>query len=263
MAPILPKNDPLAELAAVLKTSRSMVAFSGAGLSTESGIPDFRSPGGIWSQVQPVYFDAFLASEAARREYWRQKCTAHATYAAAPPNAGHQVLSRWETAGRLRGVVTQNIDGLHQLAGSRRVVELHGTARVIACLDCQARYEPEPLVEEFLASEAPPVCPACGGLLKHATISFGQTLPTDALETAHAWARECDLFLVLGSSLVVYPAASLPEVALDHGARLAIINRDPTPLDHLADFVLHRPLGATLTRLEELLSESTGNATEC
>jgi NAD-dependent deacetylase len=233
-----------------LASSRSTVALTGAGISTESGIPDFRSPGGVWSKYRTVYFDEFLASADGRHEYWRQKCEMHAEFAAAQPNAGHQVLAQWEAAGRLRGVITQNIDGLHRMAGSRRVLELHGTARQAACLDCAARYDINPLVEQFLATNAVPACPECGGRLKHATISFGQMLPPDILTEATRWSREADLMLAIGSSLVVTPAADLPRFAKDHGARLVIINRDPTPLDHLADATLRGPIGETLTAID-------------
>lgn len=236
-----------------LAASSRSVVFSGAGLSTASGIPDFRSPGGIWSKYQPVYFDEFMASPSARHEYWRQKCEAHREFADAAPNRGHAILANWQQRGRLRGVITQNIDGLHQLAGSSEVLELHGTARAIACLDCQARYEPEPLVAQFQEQDQVPPCPACGGRLKSATISFGQMLPPDVLEAAAAWSGESDLYLALGSSLVVEPAASLPRLARDSGARLVIINRDPTPQDRQADIVIHADLVETLTGIDQAL----------
>src|SRR4051794_3967733 len=217
-----------------LASSRSAVVLTGAGISTESGIPDFRSPGGVWSKYRTVYFDQFLASADARHEYWRQKCEMHREFATAQPNVGHAILARWEADGRIRGVISQNIDGLHQLAGSKRVLELHGTAREAACLDCASRYEIGPLAEEFLAQDDVPACPVCGGRLKHATISFGQMLPPEVLMEATRWAREADLMLAIGSSLVVTPAADLPRTTVEHGARLVIINRDPTPLDALA-----------------------------
>jgi NAD-dependent deacetylase len=240
-------------LARWIYDAQQVVAFTGAGMSTESGIPDFRSPGGIWSQVQPVLFDDFLRSAAARHEYWRQKSVAHVEFAAARPNSGHAALARWEAAGHLRGVITQNIDGLHQDAGSRHVLELHGTARWIACLDCGDRYEPGPLVESFLATHEVPQCPRCGGLLKHATVSFGQALPADVLTEAVAWSRECDLFLGMGSSLVVEPAASLPRIAVASGARLVIINREPTGQDRAAEMVLHASIGETLAAIDQAL----------
>jgi NAD-dependent deacetylase len=216
----------LEQVARWLKDSRHAVAFTGAGISTESGIPDFRSPGGIWSKSQPVYFDDFLASEEARFEYWRQKSITHQDFIRSSPNAGHRTLAAWQAAGTLRAVITQNIDGLHQVAGSTDVVELHGTARFIACLRCERRCDADPLVREFLETQRIPSCQVCGGLMKHATISFGQALDQQVLQRAMLLASQTDLLLAIGSSLVVYPAASLPDLARQHGARLVIINRD-------------------------------------
>ncbi len=232
-----------------LAESQSVVAFTGAGISTESGIPDFRSPGGVWSENRTVYFDEFLCSADARHEYWRQKSEAHRDFADASPNVTHRRLAEWETAGLLRGVITQNIDGLHQNAGSNSVLELHGTARWIACLDCDWRESADRLVAEFQTTQSVPACPTCGGLLKHATVSFGQSLPGDTLRTAAQWANSCDLFLALGSSLVVEPAASLPRMARENGAKLVIINRDQTPLDAIANLVINAPLGSVFEAL--------------
>jgi NAD-dependent deacetylase len=240
-------------LAQWLSSASSAVVFTGAGISTESGIPDFRSPNGIWSKARPVYFEDFLRSAESRLEYWRQKSIAHVDFASARPNDGHRVLAEWETAGRLRAVITQNIDGLHQEAGNRRVLELHGTAREIACLACGKRSPADPWVKRFLETQLVPDCPDCGGLLKHATISFGQALDETLLEEALRLARESDLFLAVGSSLVVHPAAGLPAMAKDKGARLVIINRDPTPLDEIADLVIREAIGATLTRTAKLV----------
>jgi NAD-dependent deacetylase len=242
------------QVAQWLASSERAVVLTGAGISTESGIPDFRSPGGVWSKYRTVYFDEFMASAEARREYWRQKCEMHRDFASATPNAGHQVLARWEAAGRIRGVITQNIDGLHQLAGSQQVLELHGTARQAGCLDCGARFDIEPLVAQFQSSGAAPNCPQCNGRLKHATISFGQMLPADVLREATRWSREADLMLAIGSSLVVTPAADLPRVANSSGARLVIINRDPTPLDAIADAALRGSIGETLSAIDSRLS---------
>ncbi len=236
-----------------MRESESTVVFTGAGISTESGIPDFRSPGGVWAKYQPVYFDQFMSSAAARREYWRQKSEAHREFAHARPNRGHEVLAKWENSGRLRGIVTQNIDGLHQLAGNRNVLELHGTAREIACLDCGHREPADPLVAEFLETDRVPECRDCGGRLKHATVSFGQMLPTDVLDEAERWMREAGVVLAIGSSLVVTPAADLPRVAVGSGARLVIINRDPTPLDGLADLVVNDAIGQTLAAIDDAL----------
>ena len=243
----MPESETVAHW---LASSRRVAVLTGAGISTESGIPDFRSPGGVWSQFRTVMFDEFLLSEKSRHEYWRQKSELYSKFGGCQPNAGHRVLADWEAAGRIRGVITQNIDELHQRAGSRRVLELHGTARHAACLDCAARFEIEPLVAQFLSTDRVPNCPDCGGRLKHATISFGQTLPPDVLMEATRWAREADLFLAIGSSLLVTPAADLPLVAKDHGARLVIINRDPTPLDLSADAVLRGGIGEVLTNVD-------------
>lgn len=236
-----------------LAASSHCVAFTGAGISTESGIPDFRSPGGVWEKNQPVYFDDFLRSAEARYEYWRQKAASNADFTEAKPNRGHEVLATWETVGKLRGVITQNIDGLHQEAGSERVLELHGTARHVACLSCSAKFAAGEMVQKFVEDDDPPACPHCGGLLKHATVSFGQSLPADVLEQATELSQDADLFFAMGSSLVVQPAAGLPVLAKQSGARLVIVNRDPTPLDSIADAVVNASIGETLDAIDQLL----------
>ena len=233
--------------------AQSVAVFTGAGISTESGIPDFRSPGGVWEKYRTVYFDEFMASEEARQEYWRQKSEAHREFARAAPNRGHEILARWEQRGWIRGVITQNIDGLHQMSGSENVLELHGTAREAACMECGDRQPIEPLVSRFVRTDSPPRCDLCSGPMKHATISFGQSLPTEVLREAETWMREADLVLAFGSSLVVTPAATLPQLAVSHGARLLIINRDPTPLDHVANLVINDALGSTLDEIDAML----------
>jgi len=238
-----------------MNEAKTVVAFTGAGISTESGVPDFRSPGGIWSQSSPVYYYDFLQYPESRYEYWRQKAIAQREFAVAKPNLGHQTLAAWEEAGRLAGVITQNIDGLHQDAGSRHVLELHGTARAIACIDCDGRYEVEPLVQQFLDDDAVPPCPECGGRLKHATISFGQSLPREILLDSMTLAQRADLLIALGSSLVVEPAASLPRMTKDAGGRLVIINRDATDQDRIADIVINDSIGKTLAAIDTLLNE--------
>jgi NAD-dependent deacetylase len=243
----------ISQFAEWLANAKCAVVLTGAGISTESGIPDFRSPGGVWSKYRTVYFDEFLADAGARTEYWRQKAEAHRDFANAEPNAGHRTLAAWEAAGRIRGVITQNIDGLHQLAGSQNVLELHGTAREAACLDCGRRFPIGPLVEEFFRTKLAPTCPECEGRIKHATISFGQPLPSRVLDEAVQWSREADLMIAIGSSLVVTPAADLPRWAHESGARLAIINRDETPLDSLADCVVRTPIGEALVEIDQLL----------
>ncbi|MDX1632605.1 MAG: Sir2 family NAD-dependent protein deacetylase [Thermoanaerobaculia bacterium] len=235
------------QLARWIRETDSGVAFTGAGISTDSGISDFRSPGGVWSRYDPVYYDDFMASAEARREYWRQKAESHGEFADAVPNRSHELLAEWEAEGHLLGVVTQNIDGLHQAAGSQQVLELHGTVREVECQDCRERFEAGPYVEHFLSEDVVPPCPACGrDRLKHATISFGQSLDRDILDASSELARRADLFLALGSSLEVQPAASLPGVAKSSGARLVIVNREATPLDPLADLVFHAGIVETL-----------------
>ena len=246
-------SNDLDLVAGWLHRAASVVAFTGAGMSTESGIPDFRSPGGIWATSQPVYFHDFLASPDARREYWRQKAVSHRDFSAAEPNAGHRTLAKWQRSGRLKRVITQNIDGLHTLAGNEGVLELHGTARKVGCLACQTQFEAEEMVRRYLELQCPPDCPRCGGILKHSTISFGQSLPEETLNAARRLSEEADLFLVLGSSLVVQPAAALPCLAQQHGSRLVIMNRDPTPLNSLADAVITTPLADTLVELDRRL----------
>ncbi len=242
-----------------LSEARRAVVFTGAGMSTESGIPDFRSPGGVWSRNRPVYYDEFLASAEARFEYWRQKAEMADDFLRAQPNSGHLTIARWEQMGRLAAVITQNIDGLHQEAGSQKVLELHGTARWIACVDCHERFQPLPLIEAFRAEQAVPPCSACGGRLKSATISFGQALPVDVLEESNELAAASDVFLAIGSSLVVYPAAGLPEAARRAGAKLVIINRDPTDQDAAADAVIREPIGAALAQIDNAIRQVAGS----
>lgn len=243
----------LEHLARLLKAARCTVVFTGAGISTESGIPDFRSPGGVWAKYQPVYFNDFMASEESRHEYWRQKCEAHQEFTDSKPNPGHSVIANWEQRGVIRGVITQNIDELHQQAGNQHVLELHGTAQKVQCMQCGARSPVQRYVDDFLATDVPPMCSDCSGPLKHATISFGQPLDESVIQQAHRWMTEADLVLAMGSSLVVHPAAGLPVVAKQHGAQLVIINRDPTPLDEQADLVVNKPLGETLTAVDQKL----------
>lgn len=252
------ESDVATRIAKWLAESDSAVVFTGAGVSTESGIPDFRSPGGIWSRFRTVYYDEFMASPEARHEYWHQKSLGHREFADAEPNAGHRVFAEWEESGQVRGVITQNIDGLHQLAGNQRVLELHGTARRIKCQDCGAEFDAGPMVAEFLKTDVVPPCQHCeGGRLKHATVSFGQALPTEVLEEAVSWCQKTDLIFAIGSSLVVSPAADLPVIATRSGARLVIINRDETPLDDLADEVVREPIGEALTEIDRCREKSS------
>ena len=237
-----------AELAEMIDAAQRVVVFTGAGISTESGIPDFRSPGGVWSRMKPIYFQEFVASEEKRREAWRRVFSGSAGWVGASPNAGHHAIARLVTQGKVSSVITQNVDNLHQDSGvpEERVIELHGNASYAKCLTCGRRHELEALREPFLATEEPPVC-WCGGLIKTATISFGQPMPEAPMARAEAETLACDLFLVLGSSLVVYPAAGFPMLAKETGAMLAIVNREPTDQDRLADLVLHEEIGPVMS----------------
>jgi NAD-dependent deacetylase len=241
-------HDPIAELARCLQDSQRAVAFTGAGISTESGIPDFRSPGGIWSRMQPIMFDDFVNSADMRREAWRRKIVIDRDFKQARPNRGHRALAALTDAGRMSSVITQNIDGLHQASGvaDEKVIELHGNTTYARCLSCHKRFELAPIIAAFERDDVLPLCDSCGGLVKSATISFGQAMPVAEMERAEAETLACDLFIVLGSSLVVYPAAGFPRVAKESGAMLVIVNRDPTDQDAIADLVIHAGIGDTL-----------------
>jgi len=230
--------------------SASAAAFTGAGCSTASGVPDFRSPGGIWSRYKPVLFEDFVRDPEARRRYWVYKKETYQDFADARPNAAHHALARMESAGRLRAVITQNIDGLHQEAGSERVLELHGTNRRVVCIRCAATWPAAEIQARLLAGCDMPECEQCGGILKAATVSFGQALPAAVLEASFHIATTVDVLLVLGSSLVVHPAAAIPMAAAESGVRLVIVNREPTPLDGLATEVLRDPVEEVLPVLE-------------
>ena len=233
-----------------IDSARRIVAFTGAGISTESGIPDFRSPGGIWTRYKPIYFDDFMASDEMRRESWRRKFATDETMLKAEPKAGHRALAKLAEQGRLGAVITQNIDGLHQRSGipDSKVIELHGNATYATCLDCGHRHELDPIRRDFLGAGKLPLCEKCEGIVKTATISFGQAMPEVPMARAQEETLACDLFIVLGSSLVVYPAAGFPLMAKRQGARLAILNRDPTDQDPEADLVIHGEIGPTLSR---------------
>lgn len=248
------ERDLIDELRSMLSACRRAVVFTGAGVSTESGIPDFRSPGGIWTKYQPIDFREFISSEEARIETWRRKIAVDEAVSRAEPNRGHLAIAQLVAQGRVSSVITQNIDGLHQRSGvpEERVIELHGNGTYAACLDCAKRYELADMFAAFRANGIPPVC-NCGGLIKSATISFGQPMPVEAMRRAQAETKGCDLFIAIGSSLVVYPAASFPAVAKQNGSRLVILNREPTDLDYLADLVLNLEIGPTLEAATKLL----------
>jgi len=226
-----------------------IVPFTGAGLSTESGIPDFRSPGGLWARYRPIPFDEFLASPEARNESWRRRFVMEEQFGDAKPGRGHRAIESLHRAGKAAAVITQNIDNLHQASGiaPEHVVELHGNTTFAQCLDCAERYELPWVRRQMDAGNGcAPDCPACGGFIKTATVSFGQAMPEAAMRRAQELARSCDLFLALGSSLVVWPAAGFPLMAKRYGARLVIVNREPTEFDEIADLVVHQDIGTVL-----------------
>jgi NAD-dependent deacetylase len=237
----------------MIAQSKKLVVFTGAGLSTESGISDFRSPGGVWSRFDPseFTFQKFLSSEESREKYWEFSTSSWGEMAAAQPNPGHQAIAKLDSLGKLDCVITQNIDGLHQRSGisEEKVIELHGTARWVSCLECGQRYPREQIQERLKGGIKVPRCDSCGGIMKPATISFGQAMPERETRQAEAKAAACELFLVAGSSLVVYPAAQMPLIAKENGARLIIINLTPTPHDPYADIVIHDQTGPALSQI--------------
>ena len=250
-SPVLCEGDPAGAtkaLIALLAKARQVAGFTGAGLSTECGVPDFRSPGSPWMVNKPIPYAAFVASEEARLEAWRRKFTMDDHYAGARPGRGHAAFARLVASGVMPAVITQNIDGLHQASGiaDEAVIELHGNGTYAGCLSCGRRHELGFVRPVFEATGRPPVCEDCGGILKSATVSFGQAMPQYEMRRAQTLARSCDLFLVAGSSLVVFPAASLPVMAVQAGARLVIINREATEFDAIATLVIRADIGDVL-----------------
>jgi NAD-dependent deacetylase len=240
-------DRPLEELVHLIDSANRIALFTGAGISTESGIPDFRSPGGIWTRQVPIDFSDFMRSDEARRETWRRRFAMEPILRQATPNRGHRAVAELIRLGKASAVITQNIDGLHQDSGipDDKVIELHGNTTYAHCLDCGTRYEIEALRIDFEQDRIVPHC-ACGGWVKTATISFGQAMPLDEMRRAERETLLADLFIAIGSSLVVYPAAGFPELAKRNGATLAILNLQQTGLDEIADLVLNRPIGDTL-----------------
>ena len=250
------------EVAGLIVNAKRTIVFTGAGLSTESGIPDFRSPGGIWDRYNPedFYFENFISSEASREKYWQMATEMYEPMKQARPNLAHLAIAEMERLGKLDSVITQNIDGLHMKAGNspNRVIELHGTAMHVSCLHCQKRYDRELIQERIKEGVKAPACEDCGGPLKPATISFGQPMPERETQQAYHLSSLCDLFIVIGSSLVVHPAASMPLVAKRGGAKLVIINRDPTPYDDMADVLIHDQAGPTLDNILKQVKQGLG-----
>jgi len=237
------------QLRALIDAATRVVFFTGAGISTESGIPDFRSPGtGLWTKTKPIPFQDFVASDAVRQDSWRRRFTGERLLERAVPNAGHLAIARLVEAGKVIAVVTQNVDNLHQASGvpTDQVIELHGNAHHANCLACGLRYELAELEQQLSTMGRVAPCGACGGIIKTATISFGQSMPQGEMVRAQRAIESCDLCVVAGSTLEVYPAASFPEYAKRLGAGLAIVNREATPLDPVADLVVHAELGVTL-----------------
>jgi NAD-dependent deacetylase len=236
-------------LADMIQAAGVIVPFTGAGISTECGIPDFRSPGGLWTKNRPIPFDEFLASQESRNESWRRRFAMAEQFGDARPGRGHRALASLYRAGKVPAVITQNIDNLHQASGiaPEHVVELHGNTTYGLCLDCAEHYELSWVRQRMDASNGcAPDCPACGGFIKTATISFGQAMPDAAMQRAQEHALSCDLFVAIGSSLLVWPAAGFPLMAKRNGARLIIINREPTEFDEIADLVVRQDIGTVL-----------------
>jgi NAD-dependent deacetylase len=246
----------IAKGAELIQEAEKILVFSGAGLSTESGIPDFRSPGGVWSKYDPsdFYFDKFIADQKARVKYWQMSTEFYQTMKDAAPNRAHMAIKALEDTGKLIAVVTQNIDRLHHKAGNSpaKIIEIHGTAFSVSCLSCGKSYDRDDIQERISSGVKVPYCDDCSGILKPDTISFGQAMPQDKMAQAMTHARECDLCIVLGSSLVVYPAASVPVNAVESGAKLMIINRDETPLDSTAELVVHESVSQALGDMVEM-----------
>ena len=244
-------TDPKDAFNALMAESRNTVIFTGAGISTESGIPDFRSPTGVWTQNKPIPFQDFMTSKEARLETWRRKFNVEKTMRDANPNVGHLVVSQMVALGQVEKIITQNIDGLHQASGvpENKIIELHGNTTYARCLSCHRRHELDPIRAAFQRDETLPICERCGGIVKTATISFGQPMPEREMLEAQRDAISCDLFIAIGSSLVVFPAAALLPLAKENGAKLVILNREKTDFDGLADLAIHAEIGDFLSNL--------------
>ena len=233
------------ELSQYIKEAKNIVVFTGAGISTESGIPDFRGPQGVWKTNTPIYFQDFIGSEKVRKESWKRKFSGKDIVKKAKPNTGHFAVAEIINKHQSAYLITQNVDNLHQDAGvpEDKITEIHGNASYASCLDCGIRYELRPIKKVFLENGAVPYCDSCGGIIKTATISFGQSMPEEGMQIAQRKTLGCDLFITIGTSLVVYPAAGFPKLAKEIGAKLVIINNEPTDLDPIADLVIHEQIG--------------------
>ena len=251
--------DRIEALAGLLAQAGKVVIFTGAGFSTESGVPDFRSPGGVWDHFDSsqLNYQNFLGSERIRQEYWRMHRMMWETIRDAEPNAGHFAVNDLDKLGKLDVIVTQNTDGLHQAAGvpDEKVLEIHGTMKWVDCLDCGKRYPRARVHDKMLAGELIPLCDSCKGLLKPATIAFGQSMPEYETRAAEEHSADCDVLIAAGSSLVVYPAAQMPVLAKRNGAKLVILNLTETPHDGYADIVIREKTGETLSRVMDRVHE--------
>ena len=238
-------------LECLVSEAKNIVILTGAGISTESGIPDFRSPGGVWESFRIVQFHEFISSEKARLEDWRRRFFMEDQLSQAKPNIGHNVIAKWVKEGKCTKIITQNIDGLHQLAGTpdEDIIEIHGSARHANCLSCDLRYEMDECRKMLEETDQSPLCNSCGGIVKSAVVMFGQQMPKEKTQQAFKEAENCDLFLAIGTSLTVQPANNLPSIAKRAGAKFAIINRDPTELDWKADVVVNGEIGVTLGQI--------------
>ena len=235
----------------LIKKSKKLVFFSGAGISTNSGIPDFRGPKGVWKTSTPIYFQEFISSKDKRVESWERKFSNELSIDSARPNEGHFKIADIMKIKDDSHLITQNVDNLHQDSGisDAQITELHGNATYAKCLECSKKYDLNILKEEFLITKEPPICIECRGLIKTATISFGQAMPQIEMQIAQRVSIKCDLFICLGSSLAVFPAADLPLLAKDTGAKLVIINNEPTQMDHLADLVINKDISEVLSKI--------------
>jgi len=233
------------ELSQYINEAKNIVIFTGAGISTESGIPDFRGPQGVWKTNTPIYFQDFIGSEEVRKESWKRKFSGQDIIKKAKPNIGHLAIAEIINEHESAYLITQNVDNLHQDAGvpDDKITEIHGNASYASCLDCGIRYELKLIKKEFLENETVPYCNACGGIIKTATISFGQSMPEEGMKIAQRKTLGCDLFITIGTSLVVYPAAGFPKLAKEIGAKLIIINNEPTDFDPIADLVIREQIG--------------------
>lgn len=249
-------KEKISKIAAKIKAGGNNVVFTGAGISTESGIPDFRSQGGIWDRYRPVYFDEFMSSKDARARYWQKWTDLYQAIANAQPNPGHLAVARLHELGLLQAVVTQNVDGLHQESGlpDEKVIELHGNTCRIRCLSCRQITPTEAVQQQLAAGDPAPECD-CGGYLKPDTISFGQSMPVAEVEKAVALSQVSDFFMMVGSTLLVQPAAQMPIYAKNNGAYLAIINLSETPCDEMCDALIREKAGSVLPKIVEAVEK--------